>query len=176
MRPQKIGLLIFLAFGVSHLAMASGNFCPRLEGVNLQCQPEPPPGNPPPPGQIECPPSTESISCYTCASEGTEISASFSSECTSWTCKVELSPEGLPRKTAECGSRSSCCSESISGCCNSVETSMGSRTIMPDCSQSISCPGGGSPSAPKSCGQGGGGSCNGASSCSGEASPPGDCQ
>ncbi|MBX9767513.1 MAG: hypothetical protein K2X47_09605 [Bdellovibrionales bacterium] len=175
MRAQA-GLLILILLCLVTRTQASGNFCPRLEGVNLQCQPEPPPGEPPPPGRVVCPPSTENITCYTCTSEGSQVSASFSSECTSWTCKVELSPEGLPRKTAECGSRSSCCSESISGCCQNIETSSGTRTIMPDCSQSVSCPGGGAPYAPRACGNGGGGSCQGATSCSGDASPPGDCQ
>lgn len=171
-------LIIFFVFvcldSLSWKALASESFCPRLEGTNLECFAPGPTGPVPSPTGIVCPVSEKSITCYSCASSSTITQAFFSDQCNSWTCQVETSPEGLPRKSAQCTSRSSCCSENTTSCCDSVNTTEGKQITNSDCSVQTVCSGG-SPYQPSMCNGLGSRTCSGSPSCGSDAPAPSDC-
>lgn len=165
-------ILVFISLaGNLALSQTTMSTCPRLEGINLKCMTLSPPGPPPSGGQVNCPVSTRSIACNSASGTGTITRATSRSVCTSYTCEVTNSPEGLPRYRSQCGQTSTCCEVQTITCYTGRMTTEGTATTNADCSVSISCPNGsgadgpdcdsGSSGGPTDCGSSGGGSCDG---------------
>jgi len=123
--------------------------CPRLEGTNTECFTLNSP-NPPPTG-ISCPPSVKEITCWIPGIRETVITAVSATFCKSWTCQVIPSPEGIPRKIAQCGASVPCCRETTVSCYPSPTPVKGEREVKSDCSAEVRCPSGASPAKPPGC-------------------------
>lgn len=169
----KTLIAVFLLHSVfSEVSLAQSLFCPRLEGTNLQCDSST--SQPPSNGQT-CTIQQTAIKCFQCNNSTTVTVATFSNSCQSWTCQVITSPEGLPRKSAQCTNRVTCCTESQQSCCTDYSLLDGTSTRQKDCSVVDDCPSGSTPYQPTLCSGLDRNSCNGAPSCTGDAPIPSDC-
>ncbi|PIU00622.1 MAG: hypothetical protein COT74_03580 [Bdellovibrionales bacterium CG10_big_fil_rev_8_21_14_0_10_45_34] len=96
-------------------AHAVGNFCPRLEGMDLKCDQISPTGLPVPEG---C--GSPALNCYQCE-HGSYTNRIVSSYCPSWSCEIIPVPEGPPQRRAKCAAAPvECCNESTINCCETT--------------------------------------------------------
>ncbi len=138
----SMALITFLGISViatSNEAMAQSTFCPRLEGTNLKCLDNTPTPIPVPTG-IVCAPSSKSTTCIYYKTAG-EISRSAQrSVCTSYSCDIENSPEGLPRYISKCTSQATCCSIESTPCYVGITRGEGQLVTKENCDVELVCP------------------------------------